>query len=48
MPTEKELEKAQSFIGRASTGDDMKKANSDAIADVFWALLNSTEFVFNH
>jgi hypothetical protein len=48
MPTEKELEKAQSFIGRASTGDDMKKANSDAISDVFWALLNSTEFVFNH
>jgi hypothetical protein len=48
MPTEKELEKAQSFIGRASTGDDMKKANAEAIADVFWALLNSTEFVFNH
>lgn len=57
MPTEKELEKAQSFINRAATGvkvggetvaDNSKKARDYAIADVFWALINSTEFVFNH
>ena len=48
MPTAKELEKAEYFIERASTGDDLKKARSEAIADVFWALINSTEFVFNH
>lgn len=48
LPTEQELEKAQSFIGRASAGDDSKKARNEALADVFWALINSTEFVFNH
>jgi hypothetical protein len=48
MPSEKEMEKAQSYIGRAPAGDDAKKAHNEAIADVFWALINSTEFVFNH
>jgi len=47
-PTEKELEKAESFIARSSGGKDGKKARTEAIADVFWALINSTEFVFNH
>jgi hypothetical protein len=81
LPTEKELEKAQSFIARAiankdttskdstrsdtadkdTTGkktagkdtaskasNDPNKAHYEAVADVFWSLLNSTEFVFNH
>ncbi len=48
MPTEKELEKAESFISRSASGKDPKKARTEAIADVFWALINSTEFVFNH
>jgi len=48
MPTELELEKAQSFIGRAAASDDPKKARNEALADVFWALINSAEFVFNH
>jgi hypothetical protein len=48
MPSEKEMEKAQSYIGRALSGDDKKNAHSEAIADVFWSLINSTEFVFNH
>jgi hypothetical protein len=48
MPSEKEMEKAQSYIGRAPVNDDAKKAHAEAIADVFWSLINSTEFVFNH
>lgn len=48
MPTEKEMEKAQSFIGQTGSGDDAKKVHNEAIADVFWSLINSTEFVFNH
>ena len=50
MPTAKELEKAQSFVGRATTGDEKTKtkAHNDALADLFWALINSSEFVFNH
>ncbi len=48
MPTDKELEKAESFIARSAAGKDSKKARAEALADVFWALVNSTEFVFNH
>ena len=48
MPTEREVEKADSFIGRAAAGMDGKQARTEAIADVFWALINSTEFAFNH
>jgi hypothetical protein len=48
MPTAKERENAESFIGRAAAGDDRNKARAAATADVFWALINSTEFVFNH
>ncbi|MDB5312012.1 MAG: hypothetical protein JWO38_6214 [Gemmataceae bacterium] len=43
-PTEKEMERAVAFLDKTGTGDDAKKA----VADVFWALLNSAEFVFNH
>lgn len=48
MPTDRELEKAESFIARSAAGKDGKQARAEAIADVFWALINSTEFVFNH
>ena len=42
----KELEKTLAFLDKASDGDS-KKRNA-ALADVYWALLNSAEFVFNH
>ncbi|MCI0705695.1 MAG: DUF1553 domain-containing protein, partial [Planctomycetia bacterium] len=48
MPTAKEMDKALAFIEKAATGDDAKKRKTEAFADVFWALLNSAEFVFNH
>ncbi len=48
MPTERELEKADSFIGRAAAATDAQQTRTEAIADVFWALINSTEFAFNH
>ena len=41
MPTKSELSKSQSFL----------KGNRDQLAvyqDLFWALLNSNEFIFNH
>jgi hypothetical protein len=41
-PTAKELERAEKFIKNA------KGKEADALADVFWALLNSPEFVLNH
>lgn len=42
--TDEEREKYASYVDRGGpTGDKQK-----AIADVFWALLNSTEFLFNH
>lgn len=47
-PTAKELENALSFVDRAATGDDAKKRRNEAFADVFWAVINSAEFVFNH
>jgi len=40
MPTEKELEKADSH---RRAGRQRPKKPHDAIADVFWALINSTE-----
>ncbi len=48
QPTAKEMEKALAFVEKAAAGDDAKKARNEAFADVFWALLNSAEFVFNH
>lgn len=43
-PTPAEREKYASYVDRGGpTGDKQK-----ALADVFWVLLNSTEFLFNH
>jgi hypothetical protein len=51
-PTPKESERAVQFVRGATkkaADDDAKQtAYADALADVFWALLNSPEFVVNH
>ena len=44
-PRPEELARVQRYLGRAGTGKD--KAGM-ALADVFWALLNSSEFILNH
>jgi hypothetical protein len=43
-PTDEEREKYSSYLDRGGPSGDKKKA----ISDVFWILLNSTEFLFNH
>ena len=43
-PTPEELEKFGSYVDRGGATGDKKKA----LADVFWVLLNSPEFLFNH
>jgi hypothetical protein len=43
-PTPDESERYGSFVDRGGPTNDSKKA----LADVFWVLLNSTEFLFNH
>jgi hypothetical protein len=43
-PTREELEKYQSYVERGGVNSDKNKA----LADVFWALLNSSEFILNH
>jgi hypothetical protein len=43
-PTPEELEKFASYVDRGGANGDKKKA----LADVFWVLLNSPEFLFNH
>jgi hypothetical protein len=43
-PTEEELEKFMSYVDRGGANNDPKRA----LADVFWVLLNSPEFMFNH
>jgi Protein of unknown function (DUF1549)/Protein of unknown function (DUF1553) len=43
-PTDGEREKYASYVDRGGPTGDKKKA----ISDVFWVLLNSTEFLFNH
>jgi hypothetical protein len=43
-PTAEESEKFSSYVDRGGPGGDKKAA----LADVFWVLLNSTEFLFNH
>ena len=40
----KELEKFASYVDRGGAKGDKKQA----LADVFWVLLNSPEFLFNH
>jgi hypothetical protein len=43
-PSPEELEKFSSYVDRGGATGDKKKA----LADVFWVLLNSPEFLFNH
>ena len=43
-PTADELEKFTSYVDRGGATSNKKKA----LADVFWVLLNSPEFLFNH
>jgi hypothetical protein len=48
-PTEKELARADKFVHDAvDKAKDKRAANSEAMADMFWALLNSPEFILNH
>jgi hypothetical protein len=43
-PTAKELDRLTRYVGKGEGSD----ARGEALADVFWALLNSTEFSVNH
>lgn len=43
-PSPEELDKFGSYVDRGGATGDKKKA----LADVFWVLLNSPEFLFNH
>lgn len=43
-PTPEEREKLASYVDRGGPSGDKKRA----LADVFWVLLNSPEFLFNH
>jgi hypothetical protein len=43
-PQHDELEQFASYVDRGGPNGDKKKA----LADVFWVLLNSPEFLFNH
>jgi hypothetical protein len=43
-PTQEELEKFASYVDRGGPNGNKKAA----LADVFWVLLNSPEFLFNH
>jgi hypothetical protein len=53
-PLKPELERAVKFVQSAEKGAIAKDENaqrtalSNALADVFWALLNSPEFILNH
>jgi len=54
-PTVKELERATKFIDeavrendRALSQDEKDRRYKRALADLFWVLLNSGEFFFNH
>jgi hypothetical protein len=43
-PRKDELDRLVPYIDKGGPSGDPKKA----LADVFWALLNSSEFIFNH
>jgi hypothetical protein len=47
-PTAKELDRAEKFLVDAVKNSKSADANNDALADLFWALLNSPEFILNH
>ena len=51
-PTEKETARLTKFIGNHTHGakddKDREKLYHEALGDVFWALLNSGEFMLNH
>jgi hypothetical protein len=48
-PSAKELGRATRFVQTAVRGGKHRRAaTADALADVFWALLNSPEFAVNH
>jgi Protein of unknown function (DUF1549)/Protein of unknown function (DUF1553) len=47
-PQPKELDRAVRFVEDAGKGKDVEAAAGNALADVFWALLNSPEFILNH
>jgi hypothetical protein len=44
QPTAREVEKIDKIIEETKTPDEQKKL----LEDLFWALLNSEEFIFNH
>ena len=44
QPSPDELEKLTSYVDRGGASGDKKRA----LADIFWVMLNSTEFLFNH
>jgi hypothetical protein len=44
LPDPEELERFASYVDRGGSTGDKKRA----LADVFWVLLNSPEFLFNH
>jgi hypothetical protein len=48
LPRDKEMARATKFIDDAVKAGDKDKAYNHALADLFWALLNSGEFFFNH
>ena len=43
-PTPDEIDKHGSYIDRGGVSGDKRKA----VTDVFWSLLNSSEFMLNH
>jgi hypothetical protein len=48
-PSDRELDRAVRFVHEAARAENAgRAAYSNALADVFWALLNSSEFVLNH
>jgi hypothetical protein len=50
-PTPKELNRFVRYVESGGAGDapaDRERATNQALADVFWVLLNSSEFILNH
>src|SRR5262249_8253959 len=43
-PSPEEMERVSSYVERGGAAGDKEKA----LGDVFWVLLNSPEFLFNH